>query len=414
MSPSRNRRATDPAMEASAAGAAGAPIDISSDEDDGEVYFVSSHSPDLIEIQEVILLSPDHSPAPVTAPSSSLPFGVPTAQESPSDSKGKRKLSSEEDSQGGSKKKRSQRKRFNCGVCHENVHGSQKFLVSHCAHAFCNGCVGRHVAAKIAESVAVIGCPDPGCKVGTVPMDPCRDIVPPELFDRWAAALREREDAAPAGEDGFYCGICMDTVHLRELFPIDGCTHAFCAGCVGQYIAAKVGENVLSIGCPDPGCKDGLLQPEECRGAIPPPLFQRWGAALCDAALDELKLYCPYRDCSALLVDDDPGNGEAALTNAVCPHCRRAFCAQCKVPWHHGVSCEEYQRLGEEERGREAMLLRKVAEEQKWQRCPHCRMFVERSFGCAFMQCRCGYCFCYTCGSPMSMQNHSCTRCMFG
>jgi len=179
----------------------------------------------------------------------------------------------------------------------------------------------------------------------------------------------------------------METMHIGEFFPIDGCTHTFCVSCVSQYIAAKVEENVLSIGCPDPGCKDGTLHPEACRDVIPLQLFQRWGAALCDSSLGELKFYCPFKECSALLVDD-PGHGEAVITNVECPHCCRMFCAQCKVPWHDGVTCTEFQRLGKDERGWEDLMLRKVAQESKWQRCPKCKMYVERIAGCVFIICR--------------------------
>jgi len=185
----------------------------------------------------------------------------------------------------------------------------------------------------------------------------------------------------------FYCSICMETMHIGEFFPIDGCTHTFCISCVRQYIAAKVEENVLSIGCPDRGCKKGVLHPEACRDVIPLQLFQRWGAALCDSSLGELKFYCPFKECSALLVDD-PGHGEAVITNVECPHCCRMFCAQCKVPWHDGVTCTEFQRLGKDERGWEDLMLRKVAQESKWQRCPKCKMYVERIAGCVFIICR--------------------------
>ncbi|KAB8110561.1 hypothetical protein EE612_047869 [Oryza sativa] len=210
-----------------------------------------------------------------------------------------------------------------------------------------------------------------------------------------------------------YCTICMETVDAIERFAIPGCTHAFCASCVRQYIAAKVEENVLSIGCPDPGCKDsggGALHPEACRDVIPPQLFQRWGDALCDSALSSLKFYCPFSDCSALLVDD-PGDGEEAITDAECPHCSRMFCAQCKVPWHGGSTCAEFQKLGKDERGRDDLLLRKVAKDSKWQRCPKCKMYVERVEGCVFIICRCGHCFCYLCASPMSRDNHHCKKC---
>ncbi|KAL6846158.1 hypothetical protein ACP4OV_023606 [Aristida adscensionis] len=447
-------------MEASASAAAAAaaaagggnpysPIDVSSDEEDEVVYLASSYNPKLIQIQEAIILSVDDddgddSRAPVSASSSapanpsSLPSGAPAAQEPPIVRKGKHKLPSE-DVPGGSKKKRLKcRRKLNgsdCAICRGKVQGSEKFVVSRCAHALCNGCVGRHVAGKIAENAAAIGCPAPGCEVGRVEIDRCRGILPPELLDRWRAALPvdvdEQDVARDGGErnvaaaddsdeeeeevaegEGFSCGICMETVHLRKLFPIDGCAHAFCARCVRRYIAAKVGENVLSIGCPDPGCRGGLLQPEDCRDVIPPPLFRRWGAALCDAALGALKLYCPFRDCSALLADDHGDGGAAAAASVECPHCGRAFCPRCKVPWHDGVDCAEFERLGADERGREDLLLRKIAQQRKWQRCTRCKMFVERSEGCTFMKCRCGHCFCYACGSTIHVPHHYCTKCV--
>ncbi|VAI32762.1 unnamed protein product [Triticum turgidum subsp. durum] len=208
----------------------------------------------------------------------------------------------------------------------------------------------------------------------------------------------------------FYCTICMEEVPAIECFPMDGCTHAFCVSCVRQYIAAKVEENVLPIRCPDPGCKDGTLQPEACRDVIPTPLFQRWGAALCDMALEGIKFYCPFNDCSTLLVDDHQ-DGDAVIRDVECPHCSRIFCAQCKVPWHDGVDCAEFQRLGEDERGREDLLLRKVAQESKWRRCAKCKIYVERVEGCVYIVCRCGHHFCYLCGSAMVKGNHRCSKC---
>jgi E3 ubiquitin-protein ligase RNF144 len=182
----------------------------------------------------------------------------------------------------------------------------------------------------------------------------------------------------------FDCAICMETVPGVERFAIPGCGHAFCAGCVRQYIAARVEENLLAVGCPDPGCRDGVLHPEECRHVLPSPLFHRWGAALCDMALEEIKLYCPFRDCSALLVDDDPaGPGPGGQAKAECPHCKRAFCTKCKVAWHDGVDCSEFQLLGDDD-----LLLIKVAKQSKWQRCPKCKIYVDRVDGCTFIACR--------------------------
>ncbi|OMO67107.1 Zinc finger, C6HC-type [Corchorus capsularis] len=45
------------------------------------------------------------------------------------------------------------------------------------------------------------------------------------------------------------------------------------------------------------------------------------------------KFYCPYSDCSTLLINDPL----EVLTELPCPACKRHFCVQCKVAWHSGV-----------------------------------------------------------------------------
>ncbi|KAG8050183.1 hypothetical protein GUJ93_ZPchr0009g1346 [Zizania palustris] len=324
-----------------------------------------------------------------------------------------------------------------CAVCTKVIPSlDASWKPDNCNHAMCISCFAQHASKTHATEL-------PKCPVAS-----CQSLLKPETHrginvsdgivilisdDETTGSAKGKEpahgmlwergecsrgatttiiicdsDSDSDSDSEFYCTICMETVDAKARFAMAGCTHAFCVSCTSQYIAAKVEENVLSIGCPVHGCKDGSpLHPEACRDVIPPRLFQRWGDALCDSALSALKFYCPFKDCSALLVDD----GETEIKDAECPHCCRMFCAQCKVPWHDGATCEEYQRLGKDERGREDLLLRKVAKESKWQRCPNCKMYVERAEGCVFIICRCGHCFCYLCGSPMSRQSHHCSKC---
>ncbi|KAF2916218.1 hypothetical protein DAI22_09g101400 [Oryza sativa Japonica Group] len=210
-----------------------------------------------------------------------------------------------------------------------------------------------------------------------------------------------------AGE--FYCSICMETVPGALKFSVSPCLHAFCVCCIGQYVAAKIGENTADVRCPDPGCGGGV-EPESCRGVVPSEVLDRWGLLLCEAAIVARRLHCPFRDCSEPLLADADGEG-GGVAEAECPSCHRLFCARCMVPWHDGVGCEEFQELGEDERGREDVMVRRLAGRERWQRCPQCRMYVEKSEGCMFMKCRCGYCFCYACASPMSKELHYCKRC---
>ncbi|WJX42438.1 RBR-type E3 ubiquitin transferase [Trifolium repens] len=84
-----------------------------------------------------------------------------------------------------------------------------------------------------------------------------------------------------------YCGICMETKSIEEMFENRNCSHSFCEECVGKYLVAKIEENISMIKCPDP-------------------------------------------KCNAMLVNDE----KEVVTVAECPHCHRLFCAECKVSWH--------------------------------------------------------------------------------
>ncbi|GKD40782.1 zinc finger, C6HC-type containing protein, partial [Tanacetum coccineum] len=171
-----------------------------------------------------------------------------------------------------------------------------------------------------------------------------------------------------------FCDICMDIKTESEMFRnTKVCGHMW---------------------CPDPNCR-GIIGPEVCRLIVPKEVLERWEDALCESLiLGAEKFYCPFKDCSALLVDD----GGGAVTSSECPHCNRLFCAQCKVTWHSGISCSEYQSLKKDERDPSDLMLRDLAKNKAWKRCPKCNFYVELASGCLHILCRCGHQFCYGCG----------------
>ncbi|KAK8952260.1 hypothetical protein KSP39_PZI003666 [Platanthera zijinensis] len=130
------------------------------------------------------------------------------------------------------------------------------------------------------------------------------------------------------------CEICTEPKHTSELFAIEGCSHAYCKTCLSQYVSSKVEKNELLIKCPSPDCTTGKLDPGACSPILEHGAFDRWCAALCESMV-ESKFYCPFRDCSALMIND----AESVMKEAECPHCNRLFCAHCMVPWHAGLSC---------------------------------------------------------------------------
>ncbi|KAF3453110.1 hypothetical protein FNV43_RR03544 [Rhamnella rubrinervis] len=184
----------------------------------------------------------------------------------------------------------------------------------------------------------------------------------------------------------FLCDICVESKRAYEWFNIKGCSHCYCMDCIAKYAASKLQENVIKIGCPVPDCK-GCLEPEYCQSILPADVFDRWGDALCEAViLGSEKFYCPFKDCSMMMIDD----GKEKVVESECPSCCRLFCAQCKAPWHTAVDCAEFQKLNEDEREREDIMLMKLAQNKLWKRCPNCKIYVEKSEGCLFMTCSLG------------------------
>ncbi|RCV31345.1 hypothetical protein SETIT_6G169400v2 [Setaria italica] len=207
-----------------------------------------------------------------------------------------------------------------------------------------------------------------------------------------------------------FCKICMDAVPPSDAHRAGrGCAHAFCGGCLARYVGAKIQERIADIRCPEERC-GGALDPELCQGILPREVFERWGAALCEAMLLGAKTtYCPYKDCSATMLVD--GDGDVRdVAEAECPSCRRLFCARCGVaPWHAGVTCAEYKRLGKGDRGKEDMMLLEMAKGRRWKRCPKCEYFVEKRDGCLHITCRCGFEFCYGCGGTWGITHSRCS-----
>jgi len=225
-------------------------------------------------------------------------------------------------------------------------------------------------------------------------------------------AVEENEDSPLMKQ---LCGICLEDKYPSEIFDGMVCSHRFCSTCIALHIRNKLQEKMVSIDCPEPNCSEHLT-PEQCVVILPKQTFEEWSLALVEADIPlSQKFYCPFRDCSAVLLKDiapdelGSSNGAAAVVikESECPECRRLFCAQCGVPWHAGLDCSEFQRLSDSEKEICDLMLFKLAKECEWQRCASCKHIVERSSGCCHMLCRCGYEFCYKCGSKWKTCNCS-------
>lgn len=211
--------------------------------------------------------------------------------------------------------------------------------------------------------------------------------------------LEETEDSSQS-----FCGICLENKESWLMFANDTCHHSFCYDCTTGHIVTKIQDKVKDIGCPAPNCNT-VLDYGVCRLMIPDEALVQWDELLCMSLIPESqKLYCPFRDCSALLVNDF----EDVFKKTKCLVCSRWFCAQCRVPWHTDFTCKEFEKLHAKKGGKMDKIVKALAKKKSWQKCPKCKMYVEKSEGCVHITCRCKYEFCYRCGAKWSDSHGNC------
>ncbi|KAL2541763.1 RING/U-box superfamily protein [Abeliophyllum distichum] len=201
-----------------------------------------------------------------------------------------------------------------------------------------------------------------------------------------------------------FCDICIGSKESDEMFTIPRCSHLFCTDCICKHVGITIKETGV-VKCPGLDCR-ATLDIDACREIMPNDVITMWADVLCESLIPpSQKFYCPYKDCSAMLINDS----DEIIRESECPFCWRLFCAQCIVPWHSGVECEEFQRLNENERGREDLMVYELAKQKNWQRCPKCKFYVDKTEGCLHISCRCNFEFCYACGATWTSTHGGCT-----
>ncbi|CAL0320224.1 unnamed protein product [Lupinus luteus] len=239
------------------------------------------------------------------------------------------------------------------------------------------------------------------------PSKPSTSTITPSFLGLFQQRLLQFNDDILLDPNGpipaFICQICFETKSLRDSLSIEGCTHFYCTNCILKYIVSKLQDNVLKLVCPEKGC-NGVLNPHYLRPYLPSKVLVWWENALSESVIPEsVKFYCPFNDCSALLINDC--NKGVVIRDSKCPHCERSICVQCRAPWHVEMSCEKFQKM----KGKEEDMMKDLAKRKNWRRCPKCKHYVEKNGGCHNMRCRCDHIFCYHCGKSYTRNRlHSC------
>ena len=209
------------------------------------------------------------------------------------------------------------------------------------------------------------------------------------------------------------CIVCLEetTVHMEynyeEMIPwfavanyieLPCCSRRVCKECMQQIIATNVGEGRIQIFCPHPEC--GKPLPKRTilsHMQHDPKTKEKYNRFCLDVEGDGTKKTCP--NCCQITEHHLPRLRK--LTDKElkvrCPACELEWCFRCQAPWHKSLSCQVFQKGNTQfktwtrERNGNGIA--------NCQKCPTCRVFIQRSTGCPHMTCsRCDTHFCYDCG----------------
>lgn len=235
-------------------------------------------------------------------------------------------------------------------------------------------------------------------------------------------------------KESHVCEICFEEREGILFHFLEECGHKYCAECLLDYCQMHVNEGtVKQLQCPDKECRS-TLTPIILRELLSEEDFQRWERLLFLQTLDGMVdvLYCPR--CNSVVLQDEDEKSKLAQ----CGDCFFSFCTECLMSWHSTQPCgselepnpKPTSKLKEKRRrtNRTNQVTSNELEEVtsrtlhwkqknmtptmqnyqflmlqqrlgKFQRCPKCRIMVEKTEGCNMMHCsHCSQSFCWQCG----------------
>lgn len=209
----------------------------------------------------------------------------------------------------------------------------------------------------------------------------------------------------------YTCTVCYaDDLTLEDIFVLS-CSHFLCKVCMAHYISSAIDNNLAtSLTCPDPSCKEQVID-EQVRRCVTPSDYERYTNFLLQNALarDENFTWCPRPGCGAGLIRS--ADNQLVMR---CPaeRCGFDFCFQCKKSEHSGFTCaqhEEFLVLSSQSERLNAEWLAKNTRP-----CPKCSVAIQRNKGCLHMTCRspgCGHDFCWNCMKPYKSGHFNSGKC---
>jgi len=270
------------------------------------------------------------------------------------------------------------------------------------------------------------------------------------------------------------CPICFDDVPESISITLECCKSSYCLACLQRFVFAFVQSGkVDDVCCPNPECDSGSWSPQNIDSVFAKCVdadfeledgrklsrkevklrFKRF-KMLSDAQVDELKFkktfLCRNSECDGVLVPSDrtgakevsaegalleieeigDNNNAGGRSVVACRMCRLDHCGECFYLHSPNEACaaarkrakkEDYMKTDKFRKRREMKIAARaiiptiftrvsLAVQPNVKRCPGCRKFIQKYYGCKHMYCSsCRTSFCWICTTPTGRGGSHCT-----
>ena len=201
------------------------------------------------------------------------------------------------------------------------------------------------------------------------------------------------------------CPICYES--RPDVSKLDCCKANICRQCLTSFIEINIIEGRVYIPCPLNGCDKPLKRDFISHHITEDDLRLKYERFRLNYEGDGTKKTCPncclitQKDLSSVAGVSRKNKSKQVILpveyKVCCQGCQFDWCFNCHSPWHEGLSCEAY-KAGDKQ-FKHWTKVRHTGFVPNCQKCPKCKVFIERTEGCDHMQCnRCHTHFCYKCG----------------
>lgn len=175
------------------------------------------------------------------------------------------------------------------------------------------------------------------------------------------------------------CSICYKEMKNKSIKL--ACKHEHCKDCLNRYVLAFLKRKEVSIACPTDKCNQTINR-TDLKSILSKSDLQKFD----ELTVTQIRKQqysnvscCPTPNCGNSFVYK-----EGSRPYFYCTLCKKQYCLDCKCKYHHGITCDEYQKQHPDKESS------RFTTGMKYKECSNCKRWIDWSLCLNSLFCICG------------------------